>query len=388
MRFTIEVSDEELDDLRRRIRHTRWPDQIPGVGWDQGADLGYLQNLLHYWAEEFDWREQERWLNSFEHHLVDGVDFPTALHGHGRGGSEDEVPVHFIHARATRGGGVPLVLTHGWPSCFAEYLALAPLLTDPAAHGIDGPAFDLVIPSLPGYGYSPRPQRTGVNYRFVAHRWHRLMLSLGYPRYGAGGGDFGAGVATFLAHDFPDSVIGIHLTTPELTPSGVETPEEAAYADELDRWASTERGYSAIQSTKPQTVGYGLTDSPAGLAAWLLEKWRSWTDSGGDLDARFGRDFLCTLLTVYWTSRCVTTSLRDYWDNRWHRVEPGFVAAPTAFAVFGHNFVPEGEPPRSLMERLYNVRRWTVMPRGGHFAPAEEPGLVARDISAFFDGLI
>lgn len=365
MRFTINVSDEDLDGLRRRIRHTRWPDQIPGIGWQQGAELGYLQSLLHYWAEEFDWPARQRWLNSFEQHMVDGV--------------------HFVHARAAHGHGIPLVLTHGWPSCFTEYLALVPLLTDPAAHGIDGPAFDLVIPSLPGYGFSPRPLRTGINYRYVAQRWHRLMRELGYERYGAGGGDFGAGVATFLAHDFPESVIGIHLTTPELYPPFVD--EDAPFVEELDRWGAVERGYSAIQSTKPQTVGYGLTDSPAGLAAWILEKWRSWTDSGGDLDARFGRDFVCTLLSVYWFSGCITTSLRDYWDNRWERDDPGFVDVPTAFAVFRNNFVPEGEPPRVLMERLYRIRQWTVMPRGGHFAPAEEPRLVAQDLASFFRSL-
>ncbi|WP_117213872.1 epoxide hydrolase family protein [Allorhizocola rhizosphaerae] len=365
MRFTIDVSDAELDDLKRRIRQTRWPDQIPGIGWDQGADLGYLQKILHHWAEEFDWRRQERRLNSFEHHLVDDV--------------------HFVRARAKGGDGIPLVLTHGWPSCFTEYLALVPLLSDPQAHGIDGPAFDLVIPSLPGYGFSPRPPQTGVNYRFVAQRWHRLMTGLGYERYGAGGGDFGAGVASFLALDFPESVIGLHLTTPELTPPF--TDEDAAFAAEVERWSATERGYTAIQSTKPQTVGYGLTDSPAGLAAWILEKWRSWTDSGGDLDARFGRDFLCTVLSVYWFSGCITTSLRDYWDNRWHHVEPQYVGVPTGFAVFRHHFVPEGEPPRSLMERLYNVHRWTVMPRGGHFAPAEEPRLTAQDIASFYGSL-
>jgi len=275
-----------------------------------------------------------------------------------------------------------------------ELLGLVPLLTDPAAHGIDGPAFDLVLPSLPGYGFSERPARTGVNYRYVAGLWHRLMRSLGYERYGAGGGDFGAGVATLMALDEPDRVIGVHLSNLELPPytgpgSRPLSDAERAFLDDNARWASVERGYSAIQSTKPQTLGYGLTDSPAGLAAWILEKWRTWTDSGGDLDRRFGRDFLLTMVTIYWATRSITPSMRDYADNRWHGVTLGpddVVGVPTAVAVFDHEFAPEGTPPREWAQRLYRLTRWTPMPRGGHFAPAEEPELLARDIAAFFAG--
>lgn len=359
MKFTIDISDAILDDLKERIRRTRWPDQVPGLTWEQGTDLGYLKPLLDYWADGFDWRAQERRLNELAH-------YRTTI---------DDVAIHFVHTRAAGGSGTPLILTHGWPSTFLEYLPLIPLLPD----------FDLVIPSLPGYGFSPRPPRVGLNYREVARLWRKLMGSLGYERYGAGGGDFGAGVATFMALDAPREVNGLHLTNFELTPALTEA--ESAYRAEKERWESVERGYSTIQSTKPQTVGYGLNDSPAGLAAWVLEKWRSWTDSGGDIDARFGRDFLLTMLTIYWATQTITPSLRDYFDNRWYEVSPDYVSVPTAFGVFRHNFVPEGEPPRELMERLYNVRRWTVMPRGGHFAPIEEPELVAEDITAFFNGM-
>jgi pimeloyl-ACP methyl ester carboxylesterase len=357
--FSIRVDEDTLTDLRARIRHTRWPDPAPGEPWSQGTDLDYLRGLLAYWADGFDWRARERELNAFAH-------FQTDLDG---------VRIHFVHER---GGGIPLILTHGWPSCFLEYLPLVPLLRD---------RFDLVIPSLPGYGFSERPRH--ADYRDVAGLWHRLMQELGYERYGAGGGDFGAGVATVMALDQPERVLGLHLTTPELEPH-LEPPltsAEREYVDATRRWADRERGYSAIQSTKPQTVGYGLTDSPAGLAAWILEKWRSWTDSGGDLDARFGRDFLLTLLTIYWVTGTITTSLRDYYDNRWRPLEfgPGVrVRVPTAIATFAAHFVSEGEPPREWAERLYDVRRWTPMPRGGHFAPAEEPELVAADIAAFF----
>jgi pimeloyl-ACP methyl ester carboxylesterase len=377
--FSIHVPDGVLADLRTRIHHTRWPDQVPGVSWEQGTDVGYLREMLAYWADGFDWRAQERRLNAFQHFHAD----------------LDGVRVHFVHERAPGGGGIPLILSHGWPSTFVELLPLVPLLTEPRRHGIDGPAFDVVLPSLPGYGFSERPARAGVNYRYVAGLWHRLMRGLGYERYGAGGGDFGAGVATYMALDDPTPMIGLHLTNLEIRPytgpgSRPLSEAEQAYQAQSARWANVERGYSIIQGTKPQTVGYGLNDSPAGLAGWILEKWRSWTDSGGDLDAHFSRDFLLTTLTVYWVTGTITSSMRDYYDNRWYATPPGpadVVRVPTAIARFDNQFVPEGEPPREWAERLYNVRQWTPMPSGGHFAPAEEPERVARDIAAFFAGL-
>ncbi|HET9362009.1 MAG TPA: epoxide hydrolase [Vicinamibacterales bacterium] len=372
--FTIRIPDDVLSDLRTRILHTRWPPQAPGAAWAQGSDLGYLKRLLGYWADGFDWRAEERRLNTFKH-------FRAEVGG---------IRVHFVHERARDGLGIPLILTHGWPSSFLEHLALVPLLTNPKANGIDAPAFDLVIPSLPGYGFSERPEH--ANYRTVARLWHELMHGLGYERYGAGGGDFGAGVATYMAVENPAAVIGIHLTTMELWPPTGEgtrpmTEAERAYVTDVHRWDEAERGYSAIQSTRPQTVGYGLNDSPAGLAAWILEKWRAWSDSGGDLDARFSREFLLTMLTLYWATETVTTSMRDYFDNRWHGADipPGTrVEVPAGFANFDNNYVSEGRPPREWAERLYEVRRWTSMPRGGHFGPAEEPELLARDIAAFF----
>jgi pimeloyl-ACP methyl ester carboxylesterase len=372
--FSIRVPDDVLSDLSTRIRHTRWPPHAPGAAWAQGTDLEYLKRLLGYWADGFDWRAEERRLNTFKH-------FRAELGG---------IRVHFVHERARNGQGIPLILTHGWPSSFLEHLALVPLLTDPRAHGIDAPAFDLVIPSLPGYGFSERPSH--ANYRTVARLWHELMRGLGYERFGAGGGDFGAGVATYMAVENPAPMIGIHLTTMELWPPTGEgtrpmTEAERAYVADVHRWDEVERGYSAIQSTRPQTVGYGLNDSPAGLAAWVLEKWRAWSDSGGDLDARFSREFLLTMLTLYWVTETITTSMRDYFDNRWQPADipPGTrVPVPAGFANFDNNYVSEGRPPREWAERLYDVRRWTSMPRGGHFGPPEEPELLARDIAAFF----
>jgi pimeloyl-ACP methyl ester carboxylesterase len=377
--FSVAVDTAVIDDLRARIRRARLPEAAPGEPWAQGTDRDWLDGLLRYWADAFDWRAAERELNRFAHYRA----------------RIGETVVHFVHERARHGGGIPLILGHGWPSCFAELLPLVPLLTDPAGHGISGPAFDVVIPSLPGYGFSTRPAAPGgVTYRYVAGLWHTLMRDLGYARYGAGGGDFGAGIVTFMALDNPAPLIGLHLTNLELTPwtgpgarplSGVER----AYLEQTEGWDRTERGYTAIQSTKPQTLGYALTDSPAGLAAWILEKWRSWSDCGGDLQSRFSRDFLLTVVTLYWVTSTITSSMRDYHDNRrWQgepRLGPGDIAqVPTAVAVFPHMLVPEGEPPREWAERLYDIHRWTVMPAGGHFAAAEEPELVARDIVAFF----
>jgi pimeloyl-ACP methyl ester carboxylesterase len=375
--FTVDVSDEVLHDLGARIRNTRWPESAPGAPWKQGTDLAYLQGLLDYWTHGFDWRAQERVLNSFEHFHAD----------------VEGVSIHFVHARARHGDGTPLILSHGWPSTFVELLPLAPLLTDPHAHGIDGPAFDLVIPSLPGYGYSERP-RHPVTYRYIAGLWHTLMHGLGYDRYGAGGTDFGSGVSTFMALVDPEPLIGLHLTNLELSPYlGADarplSDAEAEYLRRTADWDETEGAYRAIQSTKPQTLAYGLNDSPAGLAAWILEKWRSWSQSGGDLDAHFSRDFLLTVVTIYWVTSTIAPSMRDYFDNRRWQGEPhltvaDFVRVPTAIANFADMLIRDGEAPREWAERLYNVQQWTSMPRGGHFAASEEPLLVARDIAAFF----
>jgi pimeloyl-ACP methyl ester carboxylesterase len=369
--FSIQIDEAVLADLRDRIRATRWPQPSPGAAWEQGTDLSYLRDLLAHWADGFDWRAREQQLNALDH-------FRAELDG---------LRIHFVHARAAGGHGIPLILTHGWPSSFVEHLPLVPLLTDPEAHGIDGPAFDLVIPSLPGYGFSDRPAHNTT--RDTARLWHRLMKSLGYERYGAQGGDFGASVTTYMALDDPAPLIGIHLHQIDDTPHTGARPlsdDEREYREAVHRWDAVERGYSSIQSTKPQTVAYGLNDSPAGLAAWISEKWRSWSHS---LDA-VDRDLLLTNLTIYWVTQSIGTAMRDYYDERWHGTGIGaddFVAVPTGIAMFANELVSEGVPPREWAERLYDVRRWTRMPKGGHFAPAEQPDLVARDIAAFFGDL-
>ena len=362
--FTIRVPDDVLSDLRSRLRNTRWPDDAPGAPWSQGTDLTYLKGLLREWAERFDWRQQERRLNRYPH-------FTTEISG-GR--------VHFVHSAS---GKPPLLLTHGWPSCFVEMLPLVDRLADD---------FDLVVPSLPGYCFSSRPAQVGIDAVHTAGVWLELMRRLGYDRFGAVGGDFGAAVTTRVALQDPDRLIGILLTTAEMHPvlgqgSRRLSGAERAYLDHVQRWDSTERGYSAIQSTRPQTLGYGLADSPAGLAAWLIEKWRAWSDSKGDLDRRFGTDFLLTVLTIYWSTNSITSSMRDYFDYRWYGTpltSADYVTVPTAVSVFANEFAAEGEPPREWYERLYNVRQWTVARSGGHFAAAEEPDSLARDIRTHF----
>ncbi len=362
--FEIRIEDEVLDDLCARLRNTRWPEPSPDPSWQQGTDLDYLRELVRYWADAFDWRAQEQRLNAFGHYRAE----------------IDGVQIHFVHERARNGDGIPLILTHGWPSSFVEHLQIAPLLAE---------SFDVVIPSMPGYGFSERPAHNTT--RDTARLWHGLMRSLGYERYGAQGGDFGASVTTYMALEDPAPLLGIHLHQIDDVPytgpgSRPLSDAEREYTAAVAAWDAVERGYSSIQSTKPQTVGYALNDSPAGLAAWLVEKWRSWSDSLERID----RDVLLTNLTIFWATQTITGSMRDYYDERWHGAPIGpddFVSVPTAVSLFANELVSEGTPTREWAERLYDIRRWTPMPRGGHFAPAEEPELLARDITEFFTEL-
>lgn len=378
--FSVHVAEEVLDDLRARLRSTRWPPPAPGVPWEQGTDLSYLQDLVAYWATGYDWRSEEQRLNGFAQYRTE----------------VDGVTVHFVHEPARTGQGIPLVLTHGWPSSFIEMLPLVPFLTEPSLHGAVGRPFDVVIPSLPGYGLSTRPARDGMTTRHTAGLWHKLMGRLGYDRYAAHGTDFGAGVTTYLALDHPDALLGVHLSNLEIEPytgpgSRPLSAAERSYVAEADRWWQSEMGYKAIQATRPQTLAYGLNDSPAALAAWILDKWRSWSDCAGTLAARFSPDVLLTTLTLYWATETIASSIRDYYDNMVGRTTSArredYVDVPTAVAVFGHSTTGEPTPPREWAERLYDVQRWTDMPRGGHFAALEEPELLARDISAFFASL-
>jgi pimeloyl-ACP methyl ester carboxylesterase len=360
--YTIAVPEAEVVDLRRRLGHTRWPQPIPGSEtWALGTEERTLRRLAARWADGYDWRAAERALNALPHFVVD----------------LDGADVHFVHHAA---GGFPLLLTHGWPGSFLE---LAPLAERLAQRG-----FDVVVPSLPGFGFSAqRPQRTDP--WSTPELWHRLMTDvLGHRRYGAHGGDLGSGVSTRLAARYPEAVAGLHLTmvgAPELgDDDGALSEAERAYVDHVERWSRDEGAYMHVQQTRPVTLAYGLSDSPVGMLGWLVEKYRAWSDSHGDLGSRFADDDVLTWASLYWFTNAIAPSFRPYNDGYASPVPTPRVTVPTALAVFPGDL---SQPPREWAERRYAVQRYTVMSRGGHFAAWEEPELLADDLQAFFHAL-
>jgi pimeloyl-ACP methyl ester carboxylesterase len=372
--FTPRATPEALEDLRARLRATRWPDAPEDAGWSMGTDLVYLRELVAYWAERFDWRAREAELARLPR-------FRVELDGLG---------IHFVHARAAAPVGpvLPLVLSHGWPDSFWRYLEVIPLLTDPAAHGADpADAFDVVVPYMPGFGYSDRPTGPSPNSIAVAGTWAALMGGLGYARFGAAGGDLGSHVSRYLALDHPKRVVAVHRTDaglPALTGDRSHlSPEERAWMETVAAWGAAEGAYAAIHRTKPQTAAFGLNDSPAGLAAWIVEKLRSWSDCDGDVERRFTKDQILTNVTLYWLQGTIGSSMRMYRANA--AIPPEQLArrveVPSGFALFRGDVV---RPPRAWLERTANVVRVTEPPRGGHFAPFEEPELYAEELRAFF----
>ena len=375
--FTIQIADEVLTDLNDRLARTRLPDQIPDTGWDYGTNLDYLEGLLAYWQDGFDWRAQERRLNEFDHFktVIDGVD------------------LHFIHQRSAEEDAIPLLLTHGWPGSFVEFANLIGPLTDPAAYGGDpADAFHVVIPSLPGFGFSGKPTETGYNPERMADVLAGLMERLGYDRYGAQGGDWGAIIGRALAGNYGDRVIGLHSNFILGGPPPGGDPRKGVSDEERERQRERAaafadgRGYQAIQGYKPQTLGYGLNDSPAGLAAWIVEKFHGWSDNDGDVESAFTKDEILTNITLYWVTGTITSSTRIYYESgNTPATRPvGYVDVPTGAAIFPKEII---FTPRRWAEANYNIVRWTVMPRGGHFAALEEPELLVDDIRAFFSEL-
>ena len=374
--FEIAVDQSVLDDLQVRLTHTRWPDEIPGAEWDYGSNLDYIKELVDYWRTEFDWRAQEKKLNAFHH-------FKSEVEG---------LDIHFIHERGTGPNPIPLVITHGWPSTFFEMTKIIPLLADPGSHGADSAdSFDVVAPSLPGFGFSQATSERGMQVQKVADLWAKLMTeNLGYPKFAAQGGDIGAGVTSRLGYAHHDKLYGVHLTsvtrpTPYLGPGARSlTEEETAHMAQRDQWFQDEGGYNHIQGTKPQTLSYGLNDSPAGLAAWIVEKYRTWSDCHGDVESSYTKDELLTTVTIYWVTGTIGSSVRMYKENQSHlwTMEPDeIVPAPAGMALFPQEIA---RPPREWAERSYDVRRWQEMPRGGHFAALEEPELLAHEVREFF----
>jgi pimeloyl-ACP methyl ester carboxylesterase len=376
--FSIPFSPHAVDDLRDRLRRTRWLDEIPESAWTYGFDRQSLRDICEYWRDHFDWEGQVKRLSAMHHYRY----------------LSHDTTIHFIHERGKGPDPIPLILTHGWPGSFVEMEAIIPLLTDPAAHGGDpADSFDIVAPSLPGFGFSSLPQNGGMNAFRVADLWVRLMDELGYSRFGAQGGDLGAGVSTALGLRHADHLVGIHLNfvpgsyRPYLETGTKLELVEAQFLADASHWYDENGAYAHIQGTRPQTAAYGLNDSPVGLAAWILEKFRDWSDCGGDLYSRFSRDELLTNVTLYWMTQTIFSSFRMYYEGR--RTPLDFekgekVRVPCAFAHFPKEIM---FPPRQWAERGYNVQRWTEMPKGGHFAAAEEPELLAEDIRKFFRSL-
>ncbi len=369
--FAISVGDDVLEDLAHRVRRARWTDTIPGSGWGFGADVDYLRDLASYWAEAFEWRAQERLLDA-------------ALPG--RTVELDGRTLHFAHLRGHGPRPMPLVLLHGWPGSFAEMYKVAPMLADPASHGGDpADAFDVVVPSLPGHGFSDAVLAPGFGADECAHVVRRLMVDvLGYPAFGAQGGDRGAFVATALGALVPERVTGIHLNLAGGVPGDPPEDDEVAWLEDQARWLADEGGYIAIQSTRPTTLAVGLNDSPVGLLAWTVEKWRAWSDCDGDVERCFTRDELLTNATIYWVTGTIRSSVHWYLEHRRRPpvfVRPERVGVPTGVAVFPKEVM---RTPRSAVARKYDLRRWTTMARGGHFAALEQPGALADDVRAFF----
>ena len=380
--FTIHVPQPELDDLAERLARTRWADDFANESWVYGVEGGYLRELVDHWRHHFDWRAVEARMNAVPQYRV----------------VVDDVPVHYAHVRGTGPSPLPLVLSHGWPWTFWDFEAVIGPLTDPAAHGGDPEdAFDVVVPSLPGFGFSSPLRRTGMHPGAIADLWCRLMVDvLGYERFAAQGGDWGAFVTAWLGHAHADRVVGIHQSMPAFitTASGRLTADDFA-PDELPRYetmqakAGTIASHLAVQTHDPQTLAWALHDSPVGLAAWIVERRRGWSDCDGDVERRFSKDDLLTTVSLYWFTQTFHTSARIYADTRRVRPRPVHdrmpeVEAPTAIAVFPQDVI---QYPRAVAERHANVQRWTVMPRGGHFAPMEEPGLLVDDIREAFRGL-
>lgn len=375
--FRIQIPEQELIDLRSRLRATRWPDRETVGDWSQGVPLAYLRELCAYWADEYDWRATEARLNELGsmHTEIDGLG------------------IHFLHVRSPEPGALPLILTHGWPGSIVEFGKVIGPLTDPAAHGgSPADAFHVVCPSLPGYGFSDRPEEQGWGVDRIAMAWRVLMERLGYRRYGAAGSDWGTSVSTRLAQLDPDHVAGIHLVPPLAPPDPATfdnlTERERAALATLDAAAATESGYSRMHATRPQTIGYGLVDSPVALCAWIIEKFWSWMDCGGHPENVLSRDELLDNLMLYWLPGTGASAARLYWESieqvdEWITGSvTDIVATPTGCSVFPAEL--QRPSRRWAAKRFTNIRYWSEPPRGGHFPALEQPDQLVADLRAFF----
>ncbi len=372
--FTLHVPDADIADLRERLARTRFPDASPGEPWAYGTSVDYMRSLVAYWRDGFDWRTAEAKLNAYPQFKQ----------------TKDDIDLHYLHVPGKGPNPIPLLLMHGWPGSVFEFVDFIPRLTDPAAFGGDpADAFTVVAPSLPGYGLSFRPGQKRYGVEEIAAAMVELMASLGYSKFAVQGGDWGGITAGHMASAYADKLIGIHvnLIAVPRDPKALANPdaEQKAFLANLKGWLDEETGYQWIQGTKPQTLSFALTDSPAGLAAWIVEKFRSWTDCGGDVETALTRDQMLANICFYWFTGAIGSSFYPYYFRKrrgWPVSVERPATAPTGYAAFPKEMV---RPPRSVAEKTFtNIRRWTVFPRGGHFAAMEQPEALAGDVRAFF----
>jgi pimeloyl-ACP methyl ester carboxylesterase len=379
--FFVNIDKQVLSDLQKRLAATRWVDEFDNEKWETGTNKSYLQDLCSYWKQDFDWKWQENFLNSFQHYKS----------------TIDHLGVHFIHQKGKARNSVPLLLLHGYPDSFVRFLKVIPLLTDADEKDF---SFDIIIPSIPGFGFSDRPTKSGMNTKQIAKLFATLMTKeLGYEKFIVHGSDWGAGIGEQLALYHDELLLGLHLTDVPfqhgIIPIKSPTTEEERFLEKTKKWQMTEGAYSMIQSTKPQSLAYGLNDSPAGLAAWIVEKFKAWSDNDGSIENVFTKDELLLNITIYWVTQTINSSFRIYYEamkslmnamynpiqkfNPFDKTEEK-VMLPTAFALFPKDIAA---PPRDFANRFFNVKRWTEMKKGGHFTAMEQPALLAQDIREF-----
>lgn len=369
--FRLAIDAGLVDDLTRRLESVRWPDEAPEPPWRYGTSVGFMRELVDYWVHRYDWRSTEAALNAWPQ-------FRTTLDG---------IDVHFLHVAGRGPDPMPLLLSHGWPGSILEFVKLVPLLTDPAAHGGDArDAFHVVVPSLPGFTLSFRPHQPRRSLQEIGAIFDELMMRLGYVRYGAQGGDWGSFVSAWLGAHRASRLVGIHLNLLPLRRDAAmfdnPTQEERRYIGELETFLNEETGYQWIQGTRPQTLAFALADSPVGLAAWIVEKYRAWTDCDGDPRNALTMDEMLGNISLYWFTGCIGASFHPYYARR-HGPWPvdGTIAVPTGYCEFPREIL---RPPRAAAERVFDIRRWSVMSRGGHFAALEQPEALAAEIREFF----
>lgn len=379
--FHIAIPESTLTDLKNRLSRTRWPQDFANEGWEYGANAAYLKGLVAYWLDGYDWRRHESEMNRFSNYRIE----------------VDGIPIHFIHERGKGPNPMPLILTHGWPWTFWDMRHIIRPLSDPASYGGDpADAFDVIVPSLPGYGFSTPLSTPGINFVRTADLWVKLMRDvLGYPKFSAQGGDWGAFITSQLGHKYPDLLHGIHMnlaipldfiTNPPSFPEGDYAGDERAHYLRTQEVLPTIASHLTVHTSDPQSLAYGMHDSPVGLAAWIIERRRNWSDCGGDVERRFSKDDLLTTVMIYWVTESFVTSVRYYYEISHDPWQPSHlrtpvVEAPTGIAVFPRELVI---PPRRWAEQYYNLQHWSLMTAGGHFAHAEEPEQLVRDVRAFF----